>query len=280
MDSHLFKKCIHPREIPRFLLASLFAVPLAILIVVFSVVSYGVVAAILLFVVLLVWLAFRVLYAFFIGNAVLVSDLNYPRVKRLLDETRESIGVRKAVHVFVFDDSHFNAGFSYMFARYAIFLNSALLEDGVNDKELRWILGRFVGRVRAKRRLGIFNWIIEVTERIGLLNLFLLPYERATAYSGDRIALADIGGDVSTAVSAMNKLFVGGKIGYALNPAGIVEQRRVIAGSFFSFLARVLSPLPHMTDRYVDLVGFSRRQFPDEYRKFVAENPGVPAAPA
>lgn len=278
MNRREFKSCIHPKELPRFLLACLIAVPLAVLLIVASVLTYGGVAAFVLLIVFFIWVAFGVFYAFLIGNTVRVSELNYPRVHRILEETKESIGVKRRVDVFVFDNSNFFAAFTYLFARKAVFIAAAILEDDVNDRELRWILGRFIGRVRAKRRLGVFNWIIEVTERIAIFNLFLLPYERATAYSGDRIALADIGGDISTAVAAMNKLYVGSKIGYALNPSGIVEQRRMISGSVFSLLARLLAPLPHLTDRYVDLIGFSRRRFPDEYVRFLAENPSFPPA--
>lgn len=276
MDRKTFKACIHPKEFPRFILACFFAVPLAIAVVLACVFTFGIVALYIGLIVLFVWIGFRTLYAVFVGNAVLVSELNYPRVKRLLDEARDTIGVKKKVHVFVFDESSFNAAFSYMFGRYAIFLNSALLEQEANDKELRWIMGRFIGRIRAKKRLGIFNWAIEMTERILIFNFFLLPYERATVYSGDRIALADINGDISTAVEAMNKLYTGAKLGYAINPAGIVEQRRLIKGSFFSFLARIMSPMPHMTDRYVDLIAFARRAYPAEYARFVQSNPSFP----
>ncbi len=278
MDRREFKSCIHPKELPRFWLACLVAVPLAILLVAASVMTFGLVALAILALVFLIWIGFRIFYAILVGNTVMVSDLNYPRVKQILDETKESIGVTKDIKVFIFDESAFLAAFTYIFARNAIFLAGALLEEGVNDKELRWIIGRFVGRIRAKRRLGVFTWMIELAERIAIFNFILLPYERATAYSGDRIALADIGGDIATAVAAMNKLYVGSKIGYALNPAGIVEQRRVISGSVFALLARLFSPMPHLTDRYVDLIGFARRNYRLEYQRFVAENPGFPPA--
>src|SRR5262249_37308119 len=96
-------------------------------------------------------------------------------------------------------------------------------------------------------------------------------------YTGDRIALACITGDVSSAVSAMQKLFVGRQLGYTVNPNGILDQHRQVKGSIFAFLARLATSFPHMTARYVDLIGFAKERYPAQYARFEAENPGLPA---
>jgi TonB family protein len=71
-------------------------------------------------------------------------------------------------------------------------------------------------------------------------------------------------------------LFVGRQLGYSVNPAGVVEQVRRVKGSIFAFLARVISPYPHLVTRYVDLIAFARRRFPEQFARFDAENPGLP----
>jgi hypothetical protein len=96
-------------------------------------------------------------------------------------------------------------------------------------------------------------------------------------YTGDRLAVAAINGDISSAISALQKLFVGRQLGYSLNPEGIIEQQRLVKGTFFAFLARLTSAHPHMTSRYVDLIVFAKTYFPVQFAQFEAANPGLPA---
>ncbi|WP_395644511.1 hypothetical protein [Terricaulis sp.] len=273
-----FRSCIHSREYPRLLLALLFALPLAIAALILFAASFGLILSWVLFFAFLVWFLFEITYAHFQANWIIVSEHNYPRLHALLLETKERIGVTQRVDIIVYQQGEFNAYFAMLFARRAIFLNSELLEQGVTDDELRWLIGRFVGQVRAKRRLGPLSWAIALTERLGVFNLFIYPYIRATAYTGDRVALASINGDISTAIAAFNKLIVGRLLGYSVNPAGIIIQYRNTKGSLFAFIARLASPLPHNIARYYDLIAFSQHRFPDQYLKFAAMNPGLQTA--
>ncbi|HYD87305.1 MAG TPA: DUF4189 domain-containing protein [Vitreimonas sp.] len=278
MRSDEFRACIHPREYPRFLLALLFALPITLALLAVVVVTFGLALAYVLLLAFLVWFGFEIFYAHFLANCILVSEHNYPRLNALLEESKQTIGVDKRVDIFVYQQGEFNAYFSMLFARRAIFINSELLEQGVTDDELRWIIGRFVGRIRAKQRMGPLSWIIALAERLMIFNLFIYPYIRATAYTGDRVALAAIGGDISTAVSAMNKLMVGRQLGYSVNPAGIVMQYKRVKGSLFAFLARLSLPLPHTLARYFDLITFAERRFPAAFDQFAAMNPSFQTA--
>jgi hypothetical protein len=215
--------------------------------------------------------------AYILGNAVFVSASNYPRIHRLVDEVCEELDYHKTIHVFVYQQGEFNAFMRRFFWRRAIFLNSEIVAQGVTDDEIRWIAGRFIGYWRARRRSGLFGAIIRLAQRLLVFNFFILPYERAMVYTGDRVALATIRGDIGTAVSAMQKLLVGRELGYSINPAGIVEQHRRVKGSLFAFLARLPSSFPHQTARFVDLIAFAEKKFPEQYAKFLAENPGLPA---
>ena len=225
----------------------------------------------------LLWMGSRVLYARFLGNCILVSDLNYPRIHGIGEDLKTLIGFKKPVNIFVYEQGNFNAFLlKFFFYRRAVFLNSELLEAGVSDDELRWLIGRFIGYLRARRQAGFWGWTIRAAQQLVVFNLFLLPYERALVYSGDRIALAVINGDISTAVSAMQKLMVGRLLGYSVNPSGLVDQHRLVKGSFFAFLARIGMSFPHMTARYVDLIDFGKERYPAQFARFEAENPGLP----
>ncbi len=265
--------CTHPRQFPRFVLALVFS--LAMLPVLAALAALGVAVLILPLLVLAVWLARETLFASYKGNAILVSELNYPRIHNLTNELKETLGVSREVVVFVYEQGNFNAFLMRLFFRRAVFLNSEILETGVSDDEVRWLVGRFVGYLRAQSRAGPAGWLIRTVEQLGFTTLFTLPYDRAMVYTGDRLALAAIGGDISTAASAMQKLLVGRLLGYSVNPVGLVEQHRAVKGSIFAFWARLASPFPHATARYVDLLAFAKRRYPDPYARFEAANPGL-----
>jgi hypothetical protein len=275
IPDEVFLSLKHPLQPRRFALALFFALLL------FPLIAAGLVAGTVVLIVpffgFLLWLSGRVFYSHFLGNSILASEMNYPRIYRIGEDLKAAIGYKKKVDIFVYEQGNFNAYLlKFFFHRRAVFLNSELLEAGVTDDELRWLIGRFVGYLRARRRAGFWGWTIRAAQHLLVFNLFLLPYERALVYTGDRIALAVITGDISSAISAMQKIFVGRQLGYSVNPNGLVDQHRLVKGSIFAFLARLSSGFPHMTARYVDLIGFARERFPAQFERFEAENPGLP----
>jgi len=265
--------CTHPRQFPRFVLALVFCLALA---PIFAAVAVIWTAMLLLpLLVLAVWLLRETAFANFKGNAILVSELNYPRIDKLTQELKETLGVSREVHVFVYEQGSFNAFLMRLFFKRAVFLNSEILETGVSDDEVRWLVGRFIGYLRAQQRSGPAGWLIRTTQLLGFTSPLTLPYDRAMVYTGDRLALAAIGGDISTAASAMQKLFVGRQLGYSVNPVGLVEQHRRVKGSIFAFWARLAIAFPHMTARYVDLIAFAKKRYPEPFERFEAANPGL-----
>jgi hypothetical protein len=275
LTKEAFRSFKHPLYNRRFALALFFAL------ILFPVIAAGLVAGTVVLVVplfaFLIWMSGRVIYAEFLGRAILVSDLNYARIHHIGEDLRVRIGYQKKVDIFVYEQGNFNAFlYKFFFYRRAVFLNSELLEAGVTDDELRWLIGRFVGYLRARRESGFWGWTIRAAQKLIVFNFFLLPYERAMVYTGDRIALGVITGDISSAVSAMQKIFVGRQLGYSVNPSGIVAQHRMVKGSLFAFLARLPIAYPHMTARYVDLISFAKRSYPEQFQRFDAANPGLP----
>jgi hypothetical protein len=275
LDNDVFYSLKHPLQPRRFALALFFSLILFPLVAVALVA--GTIFVIVPLIAFLLWLGARVLFATFMGNSILVSELNYPRVHNLGVDLRARIGYAKPVDIFVYEQGNFNASLmKFFFYRRAVFLNSELLEAGVSDDELRWLIGRFIGYLRARRQAGFWGWTIRAAHPLLVFNFFLLPYERALVYTGDRIALAVINGDISCAVSAMQKLLVGRQLGYSVNPNGLLDQHRKVKGSLFAFLARAATAFPHTTARYVDLIEFAKERFPEQFQRFEAQNPGLP----
>jgi hypothetical protein len=275
ITDEVFLSLKHPLQPSRFALALFSAL------ILFPLIAAGLVAGTVVLIVpvfaFLLWMGGRTLFASFMGNSILVSELNYPRIHRIGEDVKAAIGYKKKVNIFVYEQGNFNAFLmKFFFYRRAVFLNSELLEAGVTDDELRWLIGRFIGYLRARRQAGFWGWTIRAAQHLLVFNLFLLPYERALVYTGDRIALAVITGDISIAISVMQKLFVGRQLGYSVNPNGMVDQHRLVKGSIFALFARLFKAFPHMTARYVDLIGFAKERFPVQFARFEAENPGLP----
>jgi hypothetical protein len=275
MSIETFYGYVYPLQNRRFYLALVFSLLL------FPVVAAGLIAGTIVLIVPLIafslWMGMRIFFAHMLGNSVLVSAENYPRILAMTREVQANLGYTKPIYVFVFEDGSFNAYMRHLFFRRAIFLNSQLLQNGVSDREVRWVIGRFVGYMRARQQAGFLGWVIRAAQKLLLFNFFILPYERAMVYTGDRLALAEIDGDLTSATSAMQKLLVGRELGYSINPEGHIAQHRSVRGTFFGFLARVGNAFPHTTARYIDLVLFTRAFFPEQYKVFESENPGLPA---
>ncbi len=274
ISDRLFYAFAHPLQNRRFYLALVFSILL------FPLIAAGLIAGTIVLIVpaiaLFLWIGARTLFARLLANSILVSEVNYPRVNALAEEIKARMGYDKPVYIFVYEQGNFNAYMRFMFFRRAIFLNSELLETGVSDDEVRWLVGRFIGYLRTRQQAGVLGWVIRAAQHLLIFNVFLLPYERAMVYTGDRLAVAVINGDITSAVSAMQKLLVGRQLGYSVNPEGIIEQQRRVKGTFFGFLARVMSGFPHMTSRYVDLIVFAKGYFPAQFAQFEAANPGLP----
>ncbi len=276
ISDQAFRALKHPLQRRRFVLALTFAIMLFPLVAVGLI--FGTLVLIVPFFAFLLWVSGRILFAYYLGNSILVSNLNYPRIFLIGEELKNIIGYQKPVNIFVYEQGNFNAYLmKFIFFRRAVFLNSELLKKGVSDDEIRWLIGRFIGYLRARQQAGFLGWIIRAAQKLVIFNLFLLPYERALVYTGDRVALAVIDGDISCAISVMQKILVGRQLGYSVNPGGIIDQQRMVKGSIFAFLARVGTTFPHMTSRYVDLIAFTRSYNPTQYARLEAENPGFPA---
>lgn len=275
ISDRLFYAFAHPLQRRRFHLALVFSIILFPVIA--AALILGTVVLIVPLIALFLWIVSRMLFARMLANSILVSSVNYPRVDGLAAELKAKMGYHKAIYIFVYEQGAFNAYMAHFFFRRAIFLNSELLATGVSDDEVRWIVGRFIGYLRARRQAGVLGWVIRAAQHLLIFNFFILPYERAMVFTGDRLAVAAIGGDISSAISALQKLMVGRELGYSVNPEGIIEQQREVKGSFFAFLARLAHAFPHMTTRYVDLIVFAKAYFPAQFAKFAVANPGLPA---
>ena len=265
----VLKSLSHPSEDSRFDLALLVAIPL---------IGFGLLAltftwAILGFITILVfvvWFTLRVAKAHLTSNAVKVSEKNFPEVYKVLKEVLYVLDYNKPVDVYIVEEGSVNAWLAKFFETKFIVLNSELVEEMLEHDTIlqtKWVIARFVGALKAKHyRLWFLRIVIDSIEKIKIFNIFLLPYERATQYSGDQIGLA-VCGDLRQAMLAFQKFMVGNKLSSRVELEGIKEQKGEMG--FFSTLARLPSAHPHVVDRFHNLLAFAQANYPEMYESYM-----------
>jgi hypothetical protein len=127
------------------------------------------------------------------------------------------------------------------------------------NKELEFIIGRFIGALAARHyRFMWLEILVDSFEKIAIFNILLYPYQRATQLTGDRLGYAFIGHDKKTATRVMMRLTGGRDVGHRISVNSFLTQGRENDG-IFSFLTRALSKFPHLTYRVNSLISFDRR---------------------
>jgi len=263
---------LHPSEGSRLALA------LSVSLLVFAVVAIGLVAAhdsgilieLVLFLVALggvIWLSLQLARSRLLGGAVRVSDASLPELQAVFDEVRARLDYHRDIDVYVMDKvTGGSAMTSYLGTRIILIeggLVAELLEEG-HHAELTYLIGRHIGQLKAKhQRLQWILIVISAVDSLKFLQLFLAPYFRATAKSGDQIAAACCR-DIQATAWMMNRLLVGKELGPRLDIKGVLDQAVTVRSRWLPRLAQMFQNAPHATNRYLNLLAFYARTAPDE----------------
>jgi hypothetical protein len=263
---------LHPSESSRLALA------LSVSILVFVVVAIGVVASdgstiLLEFILLLVavgamiWLSLQVARSRLLGGAVRVSDASLPELQVVFDAVCDRLDYHQNVDVYIMDKVTGGSAMTSFLGTRIIQIEgglvAGLLEEG-RHAELTYLIGRHIGQLKAKhQRLQWILIVISLVDSLKFLQLFLAPYFRATAKSGDQIAAACCG-DIRATAWMMNRLLVGKELGPRLDIKGVLDQAVVVRRRWLPRLAQMFQNVPHATNRYLNLLAFFARTAPDE----------------
>ncbi len=266
------RSLIHPTENSRYALA------LSVSLLVFGVVAIGMVASggsIILYEVLLavivlgaaIWLSLQIAKSRLLGGAVLVSETSLPSLQAVFNEIRALLDYHKHVDVYIMDKVDGGSVMtSYLGTRIILLeggLVAELLEEG-HRAELAFLIGRHIGQLKAKhQRLQWILIVILVVDKLKFLQLFLAPYFRATAKSGDQIAAACCG-DIRATARTMNRLLAGKELGPQLNIEGVIDQAVTVRKRWLPRLAQLWQNEPHATNRYLNLLAFYAQTAPDQ----------------
>jgi hypothetical protein len=257
------RSLLHPAEHSRLVLALSVSVPVFAVVAIMSIVTWGLLVA----VAATIWLSLQIARSRLLGGAVRVSHASLPELATVVDEVRSRLDYHDSIDVYVADKVTGGSTMtSYLGTRIILLeggLVAELLETG-HRAELTYLVGRHIGQLKAKHeRLQWILIVISVVDSLKFLQLFLAPYFRATAKSGDQIAAACCG-DIRAAVWMMNRLLVGKELGPRLDIEGVLDQAVAVRSGMLPRLVQMLQDAPHTTNRYLNLLAFFAQTAPDQ----------------
>lgn len=270
----LFARAKYPKEDNRFVIAMAVGIPVTVIALILTLVSLGLILLYVGLTVFIVWISLSIAKMSLIGNSVRVSKDNFPEILEVYQEVKTKLNYNQNVPIYVVNEGEVNALLAKFFRTRFIVLNSELVKDMVGQPQKRaqmtWVISRFIGSLRAKHfRAQLLKVIFETIEKIKVFNLFLLPYERATQYTGDNIGML-VTGNVDASITALNKLLIGNDLAKDVAFRGIINQGVDLDQSpVFSFLARSFSSHPHLVNRYLNLLAFANKEFPEQFNKYL-----------
>jgi hypothetical protein len=219
------------------------------------------------------WVSLQIYRSRLLGGAVRVTETTLPELQSVFDEVRARLNYHKPVDVYVMDKVDGGSSMTSYLGTRLIRIEGGLAADLLGDDhraELRFMIGRHIGQLKARhQRLLPIMLAISVVHSVKFLQLFLAPYYRATAKSGDQIAAA-CSGDIQATAGMMNRLLVGKELGPRLVVKGVLDQAAIVKRRWLPRLAQLFQSEPHATNRYLNLLAFFARVAPEEIGRWRA----------
>jgi len=269
----------HPSEYSRLLLA-LCAVTavlggwVAILLVLAGPLALAIVSATILALLLSVWIGLQLYRALVIGHSVRVTEESLPEMQAVVDDIRARLGYHGAVDVYIAQKVTPSVSLTSYFGTKVILIEGSLIGDliGEDRAQLTFLLARTFGALKARHeRLAAAVVVLDGLRLLPFVAQFVLPYFRATTYSGDQIGLVCCG-SLPTALAATERLLVGREVEPRLRAAGVIAQAEFVRRRWLPRLIQLLRlPEPHLTNRYLNLLLFWSHHDPAAFGAFHAE---------
>jgi hypothetical protein len=184
---------LHHSERSRLVLAvlaSLFGLALPILLLVAAANVVAALALILFlgFTIALIWLGIQLFRARLLGLSVRVDADTFPEINEMIAEVRATLHYYRPIDFYVTETAKPGVIMTSLLGTRIVLvegdLAADLLEPGKRT-QLVFLLGRSIGALRAKHtRLDLTVLLLQAADVLKYVTPFLLPYSRATAYSG------------------------------------------------------------------------------------------------
>lgn len=261
--SDFITKVRHETEKSRYVLALFGIAPIIIVLIWFVVATEG--AALIfigiygLLIWFLLWFFGKVIKAALLMNLVEVNENNFSNIHQMIENAKSTIKYEKTISAYVWSGSQVGLTILHHLDRKIFLIEAAFLEDNPSNEVLNFSVMFHVARLKTKSEyFALITKIISGIEKLWFLNVLLCPFERATVYTADRIAMI-YSGKSDYAQHVFSREMVGAELGGSVNIEAIAEQGVKCKG-FFAWLARSYSPFPGYSHRFVELNKFSQSE--------------------
>jgi hypothetical protein len=265
----------YPTEPSRFVLAAVSTLSaLAVVTVWFAQLDLqGLLIAVagLAFLLALLWVVLQIHRVRILGDAVLVTSQTLPDFQQAIDEVRDRLDYHRRVDIFVVPKLVPAVQLtSYFGVRVLMVEGGAVADITVPAKrpQLLFLLGTFFGALKAKHaRWTAVEIVIDNAGLRKILAPFVGPWLRATVYTGDQIAYT-CSRDLGTSLDAVYRTLVGRELSPQLEAAGLINQAQRVRMSLILRLSQLFRPVPHGTNRFLNLLRFAERVQPESVATF------------
>lgn len=261
--SDFINKVRYETEKSRYALAVLGIAPIVIALIWFVIATEGGALVIIgiygLLLWFLLWFIGKIVKAALLMNLVEVNEGNFTKIYRMIENARTTLKYDKQISAYVWSGSQVGLTILHHLDRKIFLIESAFLEDNPSDEALNFTVMFHVARLKTKSEyFALLTKIISGIEKLWFLNILLCPFERATVYTADRIAMI-YSGKSDFAQQAFAREMVGTELGDQVNIEAVAKQGLQCRG-FFAWLARAYSPFPGYSHRFVALNKFSESE--------------------
>jgi hypothetical protein len=276
---------LHPTELSRLALALVAALVSVVLLVLFLIAlgSTGILPRLLataVFSLAGIWIGLQIFRARMLGRSVRVGADTMPALQALIDDVRATLHYHRRVDFYVIakPDAAITTT-SYLGARIVV-LEGSLVADLMEPhkrSQLTFLVGRSIGSLRAKHmRLDVVVLLLDALNVLRFPSLFILPWYRATSYSGDQIGMMCCG-DLEAALEATRRVLVGGELAGKMAAGDVLPQATLVQRRILPRLAQLFMAEPYATNRYANLLCFGRYHDPELWGRMRASLDAVDA---
>lgn len=191
----------------------------------------------------------------YLGNAVRVHKNQYPEIYDSFSNHAEKLGVSRA-SLYIIQDPYLQA-FTLGITHCTVVLASALVEQ-LSKEELEFVIGHELGHYKAGHT-KLSTLFVPAGSTNVLSELIFGFWNRRTEYSCDRCGLI-LTKDIDSAISALIKLALGGRLYKKINIKGYVAQIKTAERRAVKF-SELLGTHPLITNRIKNLMLFWKEDF-------------------
>ncbi|MEU6671366.1 hypothetical protein [Streptomyces sp. NPDC046727] len=223
-------------------------------------------------VVVSIWIFMRFWNARLLGRAVKVTSESFPELHAEIVRLRSMLDYHRPIDVYVADDVDGKMTITSLLGTRVLLIEGGFAADlqAEGPAPFRFLLGSFISYLKARHgQLAIYVIILERLKWAAVIDPWLLPYERSAEYTRDQIGYL-CAGDLNASLGVISRLTVGKEFAGKVEPAGVLEQACRVARSPLSRLAEVCQAMPHMVNRYVNLITYAAAMRPADFERYRA----------